>query len=80
MEGAEETKGYILQTLTNKIIDIEKEGCATGKVHSSQLFDTCRRVGDLEVKFWWIILFSFTTLVGVAFNIGLNMYKMGIIK
>jgi glucosamine 6-phosphate synthetase-like amidotransferase/phosphosugar isomerase protein len=37
MNGTEETKGFILKTLTDEVLDIHKNGCTVGRVHDEQM-------------------------------------------
>lgn len=55
---------------------IQTFGCEFGKIEAQKAKETTRRVKDLEDRWNWIIVISFTTLVGVAFQIGLNFMKL----
>lgn len=76
--GADNTKGVIMERLYDAVCKMQTEGCSVGKVHTQELNETCRRVTDLEAKFWLIIVLCFTTLIGIAFDIGLNLMRLRI--
>lgn len=58
-----------MNELVARVIRIENSGCATGQVHSSQLQDHARRIGDGEKKFNWLIVLIITTLLGLVSNL-----------
>ncbi len=65
------------ERLMERVEKLCESGCTFGQVQAQESKDMTRRVGDLETKFWWIIVLAFTTLIGIAFDIGLNLMKVG---
>ena len=62
MNGAETTKGLIFTDFNRRLANIEDTGCSTGKVHTQELKDGMRRVGNLESQFWAVIMLLISNL------------------
>lgn len=76
MTGAEQTKSFILATLSDQLIKIQESGCATGKIHAEQLKNHSEKLIEMSKQLWWLITICFVTLISVAFQIGLTLSKI----
>jgi hypothetical protein len=80
MQGAEGTRAIILNTLYEKVERLCNEGCTIGKIHNQQFKETEKKIDGIEAKFWWLIGINFVTLIGIIFDVALNLVRVGLVK
>jgi len=61
-----EAKSVLLKEIWDDVRETRKTGCSFGQVTRQITVDVCRRLGDLEVKFWAIIVLLVANLASVA--------------
>lgn len=76
MTGAEQTKSFILTTLSEQVIKLQNDGCKTGAIHTEQLKIHSEKLVEMSKQLWWLITICFVTLISVAFQIGLTLDKV----
>lgn len=79
MNGASETRGLIMQNIVDRLRDVERFGCAAGKVREEKVINIEKTMDDMKkaiesinIKmFWGMIIF-----VVIAIMAGINVAGM----
>jgi hypothetical protein len=76
MNGAESTKSYILQTLSDTLLDMQRGGCSVGKINAEKIHHL--ETNNIDIKstlskindklFWGLVI-----MIIVGFLAGVNV-------
>ena len=59
-------KSLILSRIYDQLQDMEQTGCRLGATHTSLIAELMRRMGDVETKFWSIVILLVSNLAATV--------------